>query len=353
MKNKTRIHALDLIRGLAAIYVALYHYFFRSLTMGDYNDGILQPNVNFAYGWLGVQVFFILSGFVIYNSIQGKDTIYFIKSRFYRLFPLYWICLVITLLFLAIFNPEWKNLNSIEVIINFTMLQGFLGIQHVDGVYWTLMIELVFYFWALSFLLFKKCNYIPEFLLCSTILYAFLNLIRSELLDHGIFSILLVKYSSYFLIGVVFQKIYSHSYSSKMGMLYIGIAILSSCFEIYYKVESISIRSGFELDKGIAIAQFLLFIIVFYLAIFKGFLSFIYKNVCIWFGLLSYPLYLLHQNIGYILIAQIYEYFGFLSVYMTLLIVIIISLLLGRYIDPILISSIKKIERKVWKLKSH
>ncbi len=68
----------------------------------------------------------------------------FVTSRFFRLYPLYWVSIIGAVVFSAILhlNPlDWKM-----VLVNVTMLQQFVGVGNLIGAYWTLQIELIFYF---------------------------------------------------------------------------------------------------------------------------------------------------------------------------------------------------------------
>ena len=86
-----RILALDSMRGLAALSVALFHY-----TYG-FNHG--DTNYVFHKGFLGVQFFFILSGFVIFMTVNKKPNLRsFVVGRFTRLYPAYWLSVVLTFL---------------------------------------------------------------------------------------------------------------------------------------------------------------------------------------------------------------------------------------------------------------
>lgn len=89
----------------------------------------------------------MISGFVIFMSLEAENSIkHFIIGRFSRLYPTYWISIIITLSFTTLFPlPLIENHKITDIIFNLTMIQGFLKIPHVDGVYWSLGIELLFY----------------------------------------------------------------------------------------------------------------------------------------------------------------------------------------------------------------
>ena len=99
-QNK-RLEILDVARFLAAISVVFYHYLYRGWTSGEFIDiDFGQYEGLFKYGYLGVQFFFLISGFVICMSSEGKTTKEFLWGRVIRLYPAYWVCLLITLAFI-------------------------------------------------------------------------------------------------------------------------------------------------------------------------------------------------------------------------------------------------------------
>ena len=141
-----RIFELDSIRGLSAIAVLTYHYFFR------YNEIYGHPSIATSwsyFGSYGVQLFFMVSGFVIYWSIGSiKRPLDFVISRFSRLYPVYWCAVVFTFTLVYYFGLPGREVSFFQALVNLTMLQSYLKVPSVDGVYWTLAVEITFYFWV-------------------------------------------------------------------------------------------------------------------------------------------------------------------------------------------------------------
>jgi peptidoglycan/LPS O-acetylase OafA/YrhL len=98
-----------------------------------------------AYGWIGVEIFFVISGFVICMSCWGRTPRQFFVSRVIRLYPAYWFAIVFTTAVVVAVPGVWNRLKLRDVLLNFTMLQSGSGVDSVDGVYWTLWSELRFY----------------------------------------------------------------------------------------------------------------------------------------------------------------------------------------------------------------
>jgi peptidoglycan/LPS O-acetylase OafA/YrhL len=148
-----RLYAIDGIRLLAALMVAVHHYAGTDRVdqpanaIWDRPVSDIMPTVfRFAaYGWIGVEIFFVISGFVICMSCWGRTPRQFFVSRVIRLYPAYWFAVLFTTGVLVAVPGVWERLRLREVLLNLTMLQSGSGVANVDGVYWTLWSELRFY----------------------------------------------------------------------------------------------------------------------------------------------------------------------------------------------------------------
>jgi peptidoglycan/LPS O-acetylase OafA/YrhL len=141
-KQKSHIQQVDYIRAIAALVVTLYHL-----------GGKTLPVLN--YGWLGVYMFFLLSGFIICWAIpenySWKLGGRFILKRIIRIEPPYIISIVLAIImnffWVAHYHPDWVN-----AVCHLAYLNSFLGQPYLSPVYWTLGIEFQFYlFVALCF----------------------------------------------------------------------------------------------------------------------------------------------------------------------------------------------------------
>ena len=66
-------------------------------------------------------------------------------KRFFRIIPTYWFAIFFSVVLFWIFNFSYKSFSIEQILANMFMLQGFFHINHVDGVFWTILIEVKFY----------------------------------------------------------------------------------------------------------------------------------------------------------------------------------------------------------------
>jgi peptidoglycan/LPS O-acetylase OafA/YrhL len=139
-KNNDRFLELDVLRGIAALAVVLFHYSIHAVKyFGDFP-------FRFEAGKYGVSLFFCVSGFVIFWTLERSKTLAdFAFSRFSRLYPTYWAAILLWwLVTVVVFGNDFWPL---AYAVNVTMLQSFVGVPDLSEPFWTLGIELAFYFW--------------------------------------------------------------------------------------------------------------------------------------------------------------------------------------------------------------
>lgn len=147
---RAHVYPLDAVRFFAAVCVMLFHLSFYDWASTNSVVGLMFANsTSFpqtapytSFGWVGVEIFFVISGFVIANSADNSSPIAFLKSRVLRLFPAVWICVFFTLTaWLLVGGITGRHLAG-EFLRSITL---WIFGPWVDGVYWSLAVELVFY----------------------------------------------------------------------------------------------------------------------------------------------------------------------------------------------------------------
>jgi exopolysaccharide production protein ExoZ len=131
MKRSRYYYGLDIIRFVAAMAVIGFHFGYGN-EIADF--GVILPATWF--GWIGVEVFFVISGFVIANSANGASPTQFLRGRVLRLYPAVWCCATIALL---VRMPDGLILSYLR-----SMALSPKG-PWISAVYWTLAVEIAFY----------------------------------------------------------------------------------------------------------------------------------------------------------------------------------------------------------------
>ena len=147
-KTRARFSLLDGLRFAAALGVVFFHFTSKQQeAWGGRSVPEIFPHLHTftALGYYGVHLFFVISGFVILMTAWGKDIPSYVASRISRLYPAYIVSVLAASLLLGVIWLEQKNLTFYQIAVNLTMTQGAFGIDHIDGVYWTLWVELRFY----------------------------------------------------------------------------------------------------------------------------------------------------------------------------------------------------------------
>jgi peptidoglycan/LPS O-acetylase OafA/YrhL len=152
---KTRFAFVDALRGIAALSVVLFHVYAKNvLPMTGYRFPEPIHSI-FDNGYLGVHVFFVISGFVIAQSIRNQLITpryvgWFALRRSLRLDPPYWLTIA-AMIALTFISNNMQHQRSLpvptvgSVVAHLFYLQSFLGYPQIVGVFWTLCFEIQFY----------------------------------------------------------------------------------------------------------------------------------------------------------------------------------------------------------------
>lgn len=142
-----RVELLDYARFLAALMVVAFHFLFKAIQEGKTPDLAFTPGLSelAKYGYLGVELFFMISGYVIFYSAKNKTAGEFAALRALRLYPAFWVAVFFTSLLSYLVPGDMFRVSGPQVLSNLTMVPGVLGYEIVDGAYWTLAYELKFY----------------------------------------------------------------------------------------------------------------------------------------------------------------------------------------------------------------
>jgi peptidoglycan/LPS O-acetylase OafA/YrhL len=291
-----RLASLDALRGLAALGVVLFHYlpYYQKLYGHEFElPALLESTLLF--GRYGVHLFFMLSGFVIFMTLERTSNAgWFGLARAFRLLPALWAGIVLTFLSVHWLGPENRAVSLQTALLNATLLHEYLGAEHVDGAYWSLVVEVTFYSWmALLFFGLRSWQKLRA-ALAFWVLVSYIGVLTWHHIPDGleflIKDLLFVKYAPLFIAGMLLYR--RHQYATRSHVDSILLALCIGHSVIAYK------------------APYNLFVLgcfgIFILAI-SDRLNGLANRPMLWLGSLSYSLYLVHQNIGYGVIRWSYS----------------------------------------------
>ena len=303
--EKPRIRELDALRGIAALSVVLFHFAMPWQTHAIPFLGVFS---------MGVDLFFIISGFVIFMTIEkSNDWKDFAWNRFARLYPAYWVCVTITIMLIVIKYKFLVPAESYRIshnlwmqyLANMTMFQYYFGAANIDGPYWTLIIELCFYLTMILLFITRKLAHITLIgwsftLFCAS--YALPGVFNNVWLHKVLIAFPLIGYFPFFYAGMMLYKMKFGEVTPLRLMAFITTLIF----------QCLMFGNCYENRNFVNIYQYSAMLTVIYgvlLAFLFGRLSFIVSPVTMWLGRISYSLYLIHQYVGIrILIPQAIEH---------------------------------------------
>lgn len=142
--RQEHIHQITVLRGVAASLVFVFHLV---LTVDRYTPAVLRPWV--AFGEIGVDLFFVISGFVMVHSVRRlsgpRDAAGFLGRRIWRIAPLLYIATLVHLLFGAAYGRQIDAAQVINVLTILPVMETPAGASHALVTAWTLGFELAFY----------------------------------------------------------------------------------------------------------------------------------------------------------------------------------------------------------------
>ncbi|MCD9143027.1 acyltransferase family protein [Streptomyces albireticuli] len=296
-----RLGALDGLRLCAALMVVAYHYMaFGSGVWGRPSaEAFPLAHLPASYGWLGVQLFFLISGFVICMSCWGKGVGQFAASRVTRLFPAYWFAVLAVALAVHLWPPDGETPEPSDVAVNLTMLQSPLGVDPVDGVYWTLWIELRFYL-LFALVVRKGLTYGRAVAFCVVwaVAAAVARAVDNPVLDQ----VLMPEDCWFFIAGIAFYLMHRFRPNLVLWLLVAGSFVIAQHYLLIAQGRAEG-HMGHRVPQWPTVALMAFFFLA-VMAVALGWTRRLEWRGLTAAGALTYPLYLIHERLGWMVIEH-------------------------------------------------
>ncbi len=293
MDRTAHIGGVDIVRFITAVMVMNFHICFwswgaRKTSFAASGGAAQYPELmHFTwFGGVGVQVFFVVSGFVIAYSAGGKTPFQFLRSRFWRLYPAVWLAAPLTAATIIYVGIQ-TALPVGELLLRSLVLYP-IG-PWVDAVYWSLAVEIAFY----SLVLLMLALRVPRLFEILAIGLALASLCYFVGITWFGFSrvnaVWLLQDGQYFALGIVIGLVRENGLKAR----YIAAAIVA-IFTAYLELQSI--RGGRSLILFYSwLIAWSVCVVGLCFAVFVPFRGTAFTRRI---GLMTYPLYLLHDVIG-------------------------------------------------------
>lgn len=274
-----RLENIDLLRAMAVASVLAYH--FTSCVTPLYPE--IRPSYTFPLGFLGVDLFFVVSGYCIFMTLErARDVRWFWAKRFARLQPVYMAGAFLTFVVVAIFGIPRHEVSVVEALGNLVWLTLNPLWPLIDGAYWTLLVEIKFYFWI--GLIYAQCG--GRNISTAWAAFCVLGLISQHIPGANYSNVLFFpNYSPSLLVGII-----AYEASRVDGIDRIKTAALLCVAGLLQYLTDHYDQTGIWL---IVVTGF-------------GFCVLQLPHLrlprpIVYLGLISYPVYIVHQYIGYII----------------------------------------------------
>jgi peptidoglycan/LPS O-acetylase OafA/YrhL len=333
-----RLRALDGLRLVAALMVAAYHYGGRDGEVSEAwgsspKEQFPTLHEYFAYGCLGVQVFFVISGFVICMSGWGRPLKSFFASRASRLLPAYWVAVVLVTAVFALPMVAYHAVSPSDALVNLTMLQMPLGVDRVLGVCWTLWAEVRFY------ALFALCVVLPGANRRRVIMFCAGWMLATVIAQNANMPLLdivvMPEYAPFFIGGVGLYLVHL----DRRDAYGWGIVAVSWLIGQHFAVQGLwhaPDAGGFSYRSSLGIMLVVTFGFVAVAAIALGWLRWANWRWLTVAGALTYPFYLVHEHLGWVVIHALHRGLGLPSAAtfsLTVASMLLLAWLLNQYVE--------------------
>ena len=255
-----RVEALDLLRLVAVLGVVLFHYGFRGPTAHDVAHVALPDLAWLArYGFLGVPIFFVISGFVIAYSAEGRTATGFAIARFARIYPTFAFCMTLTFVATLVLGAPHFETSMSQWAANLFIAAPALGHPYMDSAYWSLVDEVIFYAWVTFWI---ATRLFPRRIDAIVLVWIGGSLLNEMTIDASwICKLFLADSSGFFATGLLIYEFYKGRRDAALQCL-LAASISTAVFQAVHNLGKLRDQSGGAFDDWIVAAICLASILV-------------------------------------------------------------------------------------------
>ncbi|WP_369053262.1 acyltransferase family protein [Kineococcus terrestris] len=300
---------MDALRLVAALAVLLFHFTARDHSRWGEATHTAFPHLSVltAYGYAGVHLFFVVSGFVVALSARGRSVGHFLASRISRLYPAYWAAVLLTAA-LRWAVPGLGEREPWHVLVNLTMFQDLVGVPRVDGVYWTLWVEWQFYLLLVVGIVvgLTRRRVLAAALWVPLVCTALVLLVPASA---GV--VTLLGYAPLFAAGVVLHVVHRDGPSARRWLLLALTTAQAVLLAWVHQAPAIDrIATGHHVSRPVLAVVVLGCVLAVAATALVPAVRDVDLRVLTWLGTLTYPLYLTHEYVGWALIGALHPLTG-------------------------------------------
>lgn len=315
--------------------VISFHYFSNGISNGTVTSIELTPFSDIAkYGYLGVQLFFGVSGYLILMSTTNRSAWQFAKGRIKRIYPLYWMAIILITAITFLPTLSKTHPGFWQFLASSTMFPTAFNQGWVDGAHWFMLVEIQLYVFIFAVLKVGAGKYLPTiFPIWSIVIFIW------YLFELKRFSIWYLYGPFSFICGGAI--IYSIKQWGWTPLRATGL-ITAVGGGLYSRVGSLDklseIRNTQYSDKVVTVIVLFIFGLLLLTLLPK--VSNIHIPGAVFFGAITYPLFLIHGRLGYMALERFAneqnKYFVYLILVILAIIIAYLMLQLDRRIQKIL-----------------
>lgn len=368
---RKQVVGIDALRLIAAVLVMGSHLIVSSWLRSRNNGAMpttsfLPLRPVFCYGWIGVEIFFVISGFVIAYSAQGVSAKNFAKQRFFRLWPMCVLCALVAAgaaLWMQAMPPHqvWR-----DVLETIAFIPGTHKTEYIDDPFWTLPVEVAFYLLVFTLIASRQLRLLPRVMACVGAISAgywtlvtldpfwsgyLWSVVHKSLQHLSYYPSTLLLHGCFFATGVLLWDAMLRPGVRPARWQHVtalAVAVAGCLMEIWYHATIAAPYLEMSFPQWGAEAIWIATIAMIWASVryntaLQHRMGMGGVNVLRAMGLVTYPLYLLHNRLGYSITMKLHPALGWYGAFVVAIAVVVLAAVaLALKVDPAIQGRLKQ-----------